>query len=98
MRAPLKYDDVQLGPAALCLGSCAHPRCVAADDDKPFFAHGLSSGVEYQGKDESVPQVALRLTQLQIIVPCLVSIAHEVGIVNVITRISEICECTFKTV
>jgi len=42
VRAPLKYDDVQLGPAALCLGRCAHPRCIAADDDKPFFAHDFS--------------------------------------------------------
>jgi hypothetical protein len=51
---------------------------IAADDDKSFFAHGLSSGVEYQGEDETVLRVAQNLSQLQIIVPCLVSIAHEV--------------------
>jgi hypothetical protein len=43
VRAPLKYDDVHPGAAALCLGGCAHPCCIAADDDKPFFAHDSSS-------------------------------------------------------
>jgi hypothetical protein len=55
---------------------------IAADDDKPLFAHGLSSGVEYQGKDETVLRVAQNLSQPQIIVPCLVSIAHEVELAN----------------
>ena len=67
VRAPLKYDDVQLGPAALCLGRCAHPRCIAADDDKPFFAHGLSSGVKYQGKGETLLQVLINLTSSRLL-------------------------------
>ena len=38
--APLEDDDVQLGPAAPCLRSGAHPRGIAADDDQFFFDHG----------------------------------------------------------
>jgi len=75
MRAPLKDDDLQLGPAALCLGGCAHPRCIAADDYKPFIAHGLSSSLENQGKFETVLPNGVKPHQLQIIVPCLVSVA-----------------------
>ena len=39
MRAPLKDDDIQLGPATLCLGSGAHPRGISADDDQSFLGH-----------------------------------------------------------
>jgi hypothetical protein len=67
MRAPLKDDDLQLGPAALCLGGCAHPRCIAADDYKPFIAHGLSSSLENQGKFETVLQMALSLTNSRLL-------------------------------
>jgi len=41
--APLEDDDIQLGPATLCLGGSAHPRSIAADDNQFFFGHGFSS-------------------------------------------------------
>jgi hypothetical protein len=43
VRASLEDDDFQLGPAALCLRGSAHPCCIAADDNQPFFGHGYFS-------------------------------------------------------
>ena len=43
--ALLEDDDIQLGPATLCLGGGAHPCGIAADDDQSFFCHGYSSSM-----------------------------------------------------
>jgi hypothetical protein len=40
---PFEDDDIQIGPAALCLGSGAHPGRIASDNDQSFFRHGYSS-------------------------------------------------------
>jgi hypothetical protein len=43
VRAPLKDDDVQLGPTTPGLGGGAHPRGISADDHQSFFCHKFSS-------------------------------------------------------
>jgi hypothetical protein len=42
VRAPLKDDDVQLGPMTLCLGGGAHSRCIAADNNQSFLGHDFT--------------------------------------------------------
>jgi hypothetical protein len=44
VRTPLKDDNIQLGPATLCLGGGAHSRRIAADDDQSFIAHDVPPG------------------------------------------------------
>ena len=48
VRASLENDDIQVGSTAFGLGCGAHPRGIAADDDKPFLGHGFASSAECQ--------------------------------------------------